>query len=700
MAVQPPRGESANASRSRIDELRRLVRYHAERYFRDDAPEIADADYDELVIELRRLEAEHPEWKDETSPAEAVGAVPSTGFATVRHAVRMMSLDNVFSFDELLAWGARITRYLANLGETPVAKRDVSFVCEPKIDGLAISLRYEKGVLVRGATRGDGLTGEDVTPNVRTIRDIPAELSFGKDETPDVLEVRGEVYLPVSAFEALNKSQAEAGLRLFANPRNSAAGSLRQKDPAISAARPLHFWAYQIGEVDGGITGPGGSALLGQSECLALLKKAGFPVIQEIRRVNDLDGVYGFCQKVETHRHDFDYEIDGVVIKVDDLELQRALGATSHAPRWAIAYKFPPEERMTLLEDILVSIGRTGRATPFAKLSPVVVAGSTVSLATLHNEDQVRLKDVRPRDTVIVRKAGDVIPEVVAPVLAKRPKGSRPWKFPKLCPGCNGPLVRLEGESDTYCVNLDCAAQRLQRISHFASRSAMDIEGLGEARVAELLSASLVNDVADLYRLDVAALSALEGFAELSAANLVAAIDRSRSAGLSRLLVGLSIRHVGPSIATSFSTSFADLDALLRCDEPVLSSIEGVGSTIAASVVAFFSSLHNRTVIEKLRAAGVSFSSEQRAMDESVPQTLVGRIVVISGTLSGFTRDEAIAAVTTRGGRSPGSVSQRTTALVVGADPGTSKLARAEELGVPILDEEAFLRLLERGILP
>jgi DNA ligase (NAD+) len=568
------------------------------------------------------------------------------------------------------------------------------------MDGLAISLRYEHGVLVRGATRGDGSTGEDVTPNVKTIRDIPAELSLIPKEMPDVLEVRGEVYLPVSAFEELNKSQSEAGLRLFANPRNSAAGSLRQKDPAVSAARPLHFWAYQIGEVDGGITGTGGSAFESQTACLTFLRKVGFPVIQEIRRVVSLGGVYAFCLDVEKRRHDFDFEIDGVVIKVDDLELQRSLGATSRAPRWAIAYKFPPEERTTLLEDISVSIGRTGRATPFAKLAPVVIAGSTVSLATLHNEDQVRLKDVRPEDTVIVRKAGDVIPEVVAAVLASRPKNSQPWSFPKVCPGCNGPLVRLEGESDTYCVNLDCAAQRLQRISHFASRPAMDIDGLGEARVAELLSAELVKDVADLYHLDVAALNVLEGFAELSARNFVEAIDRTRAAGLSRLLVGLSIRHVGPSIAILLATSFDDLDALVVSDEATLSSLDGVGSTIAASIVAFFASEHNQVVIEKLRAAGVSFSALRSAEGALPSQTLAGRTVVISGTLSDFTREQAITAVTLRGGRSPGSVSARTTALVVGAEPGASKVTKAEELGVPILDEEAFVVLLEQGVVP
>ncbi|MCU1495459.1 MAG: ligase, NAD-dependent [Acidimicrobiaceae bacterium] len=705
---------------ARADELRRLITYHAERYFQEDEPEIADAEYDALVVELRRLEQENPELAADESPTARVGAAPAPRFAPVRHAVAMMSLDNAFSLDELYAWGQRLQRLLGAVqngepgarddaaiqgGEdvapaTEVRSRPVQLVCEPKIDGLALSLRYESGHLVQAATRGDGTTGEDVTANVRTIRSIPAVLDLGDGEVPDVLEVRGEVYMAAADFEELNRRRAEAGERLFANPRNSAAGSLRQKDPAVTASRPLSFWGYQIGEVDGGAAGPAGSALHSQGDCLALISRAGLPVNPEIVVAADLDEAFAFCRSLEGRRHDLDYEVDGAVVKVDDLDLQRALGSTSRAPRWAIAYKFPPEERTTVLEEILVSIGRTGRATPFAKLAPVVVAGSTVSLATLHNEDQVRAKDVRPGDTVIVRKAGDVIPEVLGPVLAARPRGSAPWEFPTTCPACGEPLVRLEGESDTYCVNLECPAQRVQRIAHFGSRSAMDIEGLGEQRVAQLVERGLLVDVADLYALAASDLVDLEGFGELSVANLLGAIEASKGQGLARLLVALSIRHVGPTVASLLAGDLGDLDALRQAGEAELAAVEGVGPTIAASLVAFFSLAQNDAVVERLRQAGVRFSSDRpRAGGERLRQTLAGRSVVVTGTLDAFTREEAEAAILARGGKSPGSVSARTYALVVGATPGDSKLKKAESAGVPVLDEAAFVRLLDTGEL-
>ncbi|MCU1490023.1 MAG: ligase, NAD-dependent [Acidimicrobiaceae bacterium] len=685
----------------RVEELRAQIRYHAERYHQDDAPEIADAEYDALVMELRRLEEEHPELASDASPTVQVGAPPSPAFAPVRHSVRMMSLDNAFSFEELTAWGQRLERLLADVG-SDAERGQVAFVCEPKIDGLALSLRYESGELVRAATRGDGVTGEDVTANVRTIAAIPHRLALPRGEIPGVLEVRGEAYLPVSAFEELNRRQEQAGLKRFANPRNSAAGSLRQKDPAVTASRPLSFFAYQVGEADGGAAGPSGAALATHSAALELLARAGLPVNSSVEVVHDLDEVYAYCHRALEHRHDLDYEIDGSVVKVDDLALQRRLGSTSHAPRWAIAYKFPPEERTTLLEAILISIGRTGRATPFAQLRPVVDAGSTVGLASLHNEDQVRLKDVRAGDTVIVRKAGDVIPEVVGPVLAQRPADSSPWVFPSTCPGCGGPLVRLEGESDTYCVNVDCPHQQRQRISHFAARSAMDIEGLGEQRVAQLLAAGLVHDVADLYSLELGQLSGLEGFAEISARNLVAAIDASRSRGMTRLLVALSIREVGPTIAAALAGHLPDLDALVAAGEDVLAAIDGVGPTIAASVVAFFASERNRAVLDKLRAAGVDLSSDRyrppdASGEPSAVGVLVGKSVVITGSLERFTREEAEAAVLERGGKSPGSVSKRTFAVVVGAEPGASKLTKAESLGIPQLDEAGFVHLLETG---
>jgi DNA ligase (NAD+) len=756
----PPGARADLEPAQRAEELRNLIAYHSARYFEEDAPEIADAEYDALVRELRAIEEQHP---DLAVPDRPVGAPPSGRFPEVRHAVRMMSLDNAFSFEELQAWEQRLGRLVAAATVKPAAGEAAAgeaaageaaageaaageaaapggdgagggaaavgadgtgsggaaevpgtpssesgaqvamrFVCEPKIDGLAMSIRYERGRLVQAATRGDGSVGEDVTENVRTVRDVPEVLALGPGEMPDVLEVRGEIYMPLAEFEKLNERQLEAGLRPFANPRNSAAGSLRQKDPKVTAGRPLAFWGYQVGQVEGGAAGPNGSALRSHSGALELIRRAGLPVNPEVRVVDSLTAVDDFCHRWLQHRHDLDYEIDGVVVKLDDLELQRRVGATSHAPRWAIAFKFPPEERTTLLEDILVSIGRTGRATPFAKLRPVVVAGSTVSLATLHNEDQVRLKDVRPGDTVIVRKAGDVIPEVVGPVLAGRPEGSVPWVFPETCPSCGQPLVRLEGEAATLCLNSqECPAQRVQRLAHFASRAAMDIEGLGEQRVAQLVAAGLLRDVGDIYDLNEEKLLELEGFAKVSAANLVAAIDASRSRGLARLLVGLSIEHVGGTIAATLARSFASLDELMQANEPELAAIDGVGPTIAASLAAFFAQEENRALVERLRRSGVSLAGSPPAGGgERVRQVLAGRSVVVTGTLEGFTREEAEAAVLARGGKSPGSVSARTFAVVAGAEPGAAKLTKAESLGIPVLDEAGFRHVLERGELP
>src|SRR5205823_1495644 len=484
---------------ARAAALRTQIEYHNGRYHQLDDPEISDAEYDALVRELRALEEAHPELVTPDSPTQKVGAAPDIStFAPVHHRQPMMSLDNAFSFEELLAWGKRMERYISG---------DVDFVCELKIDGVAMSVVYENGRYTRAATRGDGVVGEDVTANVATIEAVPELLSLDRGRLPSVLEVRGEVYMPISAFEELNEKQGQAGLRLFANPRNSAAGSLRQKDPKITASRDLSFFCYQVGDIEGG------PQVRRHSETLDFLRDAGLPVNPEIRTVGSLEDVNDFCRHWLEHRHDLDYEIDGVVVKVDDLAQRAELGATSKAPRWAIAYKFPPEEATTVLNDIMVSIGRTGKATPFAMLEPVRVSGSTVQLATLHNEDQVRIKDVRPSDTVIVRKAGDVIPEVVGPVLSKRPPKTKEWKFPDHCPICGGPLVRLEGESDTFCTNADCPGQRDQRIVHFASRAAMDIEGLGERTVMLLTAKGLAADVGDIYSLTYDELIGLEGFA-------------------------------------------------------------------------------------------------------------------------------------------------------------------------------------------
>ena len=509
---------------------------------------------------------------------------------------------------------------------------------------------------------------------------------------PEVLEVRGEVYMPIASFAALNARQVAAGEKVFVNPRNAAAGALRQKDARITASRELAFWSYQLGEV------VGGPAFTRHAESLEYLDGLGFAINPEIRVVGDLDEVAAYCLHWQEHRHDLGYDIDGAVVKVDDLAQRELLGFTSKAPRWAIAYKFPPEERTTVLKDIQVSIGRTGRATPFAVLEPVFVGGSTVAMATLHNEAQVRLKDVRPGDTVVVRKAGDVIPEVVGPVLSLRPEGSVPWVFPSTC-SCplSSPLVRPEGEADTRCVEPACPFQRDQRIIYFASRGAMDIEGLGERTVFQLSDAGVVADPADLYSLTAEQLLGLEGFAQISADKLVMAIAASRTRPLPKLLTALGIKHLGPAAGEALARAFGTLDAIMNASEADLATADGVGAVIAASIKRWFDQEANRAMVERLRAAGVEFGNVEVSR---LAQVLAGRAVVVTGSLEGFTREEAEAAIKDRGGKSPGSVSVKTFAVVVGAEPGASKLTKAESLGVPILDEAGFHHLLDTGDLP
>jgi DNA ligase (NAD+) len=499
--------------------------------------------------------------------------------------------------------------------------------------------------------------------------------------------------MPLASFEELNRRQGEAGDRLFANPRNAAAGSLRQKDPRVTASRDLTFDAYQLGVQDGG------PVLRSHHQTLGWLRDLGLPVNGHIEELSSLDEVYEFCSRIEANRHSFGYEIDGAVVKVDDLAQRNELGFTSRAPRWAIAFKFPPEEKTTLLRGIMVSIGRTGRATPFAQLEPVFVGGSTVGLATLHNQDEVARKDVRVGDTVIVRKAGDVIPEVVGPVLAKRKRGARKWKFPTECPVCHQPLVRLDGEADTRCVNVDCPAQRVQRIVFFAGRSAMDIEGLGEERVTQFVNAGLLSDAADVYSLTVDALVPLERIGDRSAQLLVAAIDASRSRPLAKLLVGLGIRHVGPSAAVALARELGDLDAIAGAAEEDLAVVPGVGGVIAQSVQAFFTIDRNRELIGKLRAAGVNFQGPARVTAPVDGPSLEGLAFVLTGTLPSMTREEAQAELEARGAKVTGSVSKKTSYVVVGESPG-SKLAKAEQLGVPTLDEPGLRHLLEHGPAP
>ncbi len=677
----------------RIAELRAQIAHHNDRYYTHDAPEISDIDYDLLVREVAQLEAEHPELLDVESPTQVVGAGSlNVAFSPVVHRVPMTSLDNAMDDAELSAWGDRIVRGLN--GEP------ARFVCELKIDGLAMSLRYEDGRFVQAATRGDGSIGEDVTANVATIDVIPDVLAGAT--VPQVLEVRGEVYLPLDAFERLKAAkEAENVQRVAAgrkpepvpvNPRNAGAGSLRQKDPSITAGRGLAFWSYQLGEVQGG------PEFTSHHETLEYLRALGFPVNPEIRLVDDLQGVVEFCRHWQEHRHTLPYEIDGAVVKVDSLAQREVLGFTSRAPRWAIAFKFPPEERTTILRDIQVSVGRTGRTTPFAVLEPVFVGGSTVGMATLHNQDQVAAKDVRPGDTVVVRKAGDVIPEVVGPVLSLRPEGLPPWEFPTICPCPLGTeLVRPEGEADTRCVEPACPFQRDQRIIYFASRGAMDIEGLGESTVFQLSDAGLVADAGDIYSLTREQLLTLDKWGDTKADNLLAAIEGSKNRPLPKVLTALGCKGLGPSASDALARAFGTLDSIMNASEADLATTDGVGPTIAASIVRWYSQPANRELIEKLRAAGVEFG---RVEVSRLQQNLAGKAVVVTGSLEGYTRESAEAAIKDRGGKSPGSVSAKTFAVVVGSDPGASKVTKATDLGIPMLDLAGFEHLLATGELP
>jgi DNA ligase (NAD+) len=664
----------------RVAWLRTELARHNEAYFVNDAPTIPDAEYDELARELRRLEEEHPELRDEHSVSGTVGAAISTTFSPVVHVEPMLSLDNVFGVEELAQWSQRVMK---GLGADPEA---IAFSVEPKIDGLALSITYVDGRLTQAATRGDGRVGEDVTENVRTIKSVPQSLKGVRGR----VEVRGEVFLAREDFLEMNRQQVALGLREFANPRNAAAGSLRQKDPVATAKRPLSFLGYQLVDLDATLTYSTYHEAIGQ------LGAWGFFTPAEAKIELGVTAMIARSDWFEIHRHDLPFDIDGAVIKVDDLAERARLGFTSRAPRWAIARKFPPEERTTHLLAIEISIGRTGRATPFAVLEPVVVAGSTVSMATLHNEDQVAVKDVRPGDLVIVRKAGDVIPEVVSAVPEPGKRRGKKWTFPLNCPECGQPLVRRGAESDTYCVNPTCPAQQLEQIVHFASRSALDIEGLGEQRVAQLLLAGLIADVADLFTLRVDDVEALEGFAEISATALVREIDRAKTAPLSRVLVGLGIRHVGPVAARVLARRFRTYEALAAAPLEELEGIEGIGPIIAQSIYQYCREEENRERVNRFVAAGFTLEEEGEPAT-TVEATLEGRAIVVTGTVPGLTREEAEAAIVARGGSSPGSVSKKTYCVVVGESPGAAKVTKAEQLGIPMVDASGFAALLETG---
>ena len=692
--------EAATDPGTRIEELRREIEHNSYLYYAKDAPAISDAAFDSLVHELRALEAAHPEFYDPNSPTQRVGGYVGEQFAPIRHERRMYSLDDAMDAVELDAWLDRVEEAFGGM---------VDVVCELKIDGSSIALTYQDGNLVRGATRGDGTTGEDVTANIRTVKNLPLRLRpdalGGLTDPSRAIELRGEVYMPKSSFESLNRAAEANGKQPFANPRNAAAGSLRQKDPAITAGRDLSTFLYAIADERALAFGT-------QWELLQWLGEAGFHVNPDVQLCATRDEVHAFCQRAIERRDSLPYEIDGVVVKVNSFARQEEMGYTARAPRWAIAFKFPPEEKTTLLRDITVQVGRTGKLTPVAEMDPVRVAGSTVARATLHNEDEVLRKDVRVGDTVIVRKAGDVIPEVLGPVVSLRPADARPWAMPKTCPSCGSPVIREEGEADYRCISIDCPAQALERLLHWASRGAMDIDGMGEEIVARLVESGRLTDVADYYTLDEVELSMLDmgrvnkdgeaiRLGRTVAAKLVAAIDASRGRGFARVLFGLGMRHVGKTTAEALAASYPSMDELRAATEEGLAAVEGIGPKIARSVYLFLRTPDNVAVIDRLQARGVNLADSAAEDAAQLPQTLAGLTFVLTGTLvqSGMTRDEAGAALKARGAKVSGSVSKKTSFVVAGESAG-SKYDKAIALGVPVLDEDALLRIIETGEAP
>ncbi len=657
----------------RVEELRALIRKYDYHYYVLNQPLVSDPEYDKLFRELKELEAQHPELVTPDSPTQRVGAPPAEEFRSVPHAIPMLSLDNCFNAEELREWDARVRRLL---GGEPVA-----YVCEPKLDGLSVELVYEDGVFTVGSTRGDGYTGEDVTRNLRTIKQIPLRLFPLNGRVPKLLEVRGEVYMEKEAFVRLNREREREGLSLFANPRNAAAGSLRQLDPNITASRPLKFFAYHVGRVEG-------LEIRSQEELLTILGQLGLPVNPVWKLCHTLEEVVEFYNELLAQRDHFPYESDGMVVKVNDFRQREILGEVARAPRWAIAFKFPAEEATTRVVDIVVQVGRTGVLTPVAMLEPVEVSGVTVSRATLHNEDEVRRKDVRIGDWVIVRRAGEVIPEVVKPIPERRTGTEREFRMPTRCPVCGGPVVRPAGEVAHRCENLSCPARIKESIRHFASRRAADIQGLGEKLIDKLVDTGLVRKVSDIYRLRKEDLVALERMGEKSAQNLLEQIERAKTIPLARLIFALGIQHVGETVAQVLAERLGTLEKLAQASYEDLQGIPGVGPKIAASVADFFRNPENRRLVEELRALGVV---PQEARAAAGP--LAGKTFVFTGALSRMTREEARRRVEARGGKVASGVSKKVDYVVVGADPG-SKLTEAQKLGLRILNEEEFSRMV------
>lgn len=679
----------SNDLRHRVESLREQIRYHNYRYYVLDEPAISDAEYDALMRELRELEAAHPELVTPDSPTQRVGAPPSEQFAKVQHAVPMLSLANAFDEAGMRAWYDRTLRLLGNTAR-------VAFVVEPKIDGLAVTIIYRDGVLVRGATRGDGETGEDVTANLRTIPGIPLRLmpfvhesgdSTSQLAIPSLLEVRGEVYMRIADFMRLNEQLAAAGEKVAANPRNAAAGSLRQKDPSVTARRPLRFFAYGIGQANGPVPQT-------QWETLQFLRALGFPVNRDARRFERFEDALAYCREWMTRRDELEYEVDGVVVKVDSFAQQEELGVVGRDPRWAIAFKFPAREATSRLLDIVVNVGRTGVITPNAVIEPVNIGGVTVRNASLHNADYIAERDIRIGDYVIVKRAGDVIPYIVGPVVARRDGSERVWQMPATCPACGTPLERAEGEVAYRCPNFGiCPAQITRRIEHFVSRSAMDIAGVGEKQVQLFVERGWVQDVADLYTLTPEHFSGIEGYGSKRIANLLNAIEESKNRPLHRLIVGLGIRYVGEVVAQMLADHFGSLDALAAASADEIDDLEGIGPAIAASVAEYFSRPESKALIQKLKRVGVRTAATGPVVAPK-GDTLAGKTFVITGTLPSMSREEASALIVAHGGKVSGSVSRKTDYLVIGNDPGGTKFTRAQELGIPMIDEAGLLALL------